>query len=156
MSRIRVCPSPIKNETHWDILSEQKKKQLTLHFQEMKPARHQQTSSTPMLKVWSVVSELRSIAVTGVQACVISRSCSLSVQSGQWKSQLSLQWHWKAIPTVYTDKCANPSENNTLKEKGKQVKTWWIYKGLYSITPSTIKWKSLFTYSVLFLKIYIV
>lgn len=33
-----------------------------------------------------------------------------------------------------------------MKEKGNQVKTWWIYKGLYRITPPTIKWKSLFTY----------
>lgn len=77
-----------------------------------------------------------------------------SAQSGWWKSQSNLLWYWKAIAMVYTDKCANPCENDALEGKRKEVKTWWIYKGLYCITPPTMKWKSLFTY--LFLKIYIV
>lgn len=37
-----------------------------------------------------------------------------------------------------------PTPLKTHRER--QVETWWIYKGLYSIAPPTIQWKSLFTY----------
>lgn len=84
-----------------------------------------QTNSTPMPNVQSFTPSCDRSS----SACVISRSHSLSVQSGLWKSQLSLLWYWKAIPTVCTDKCANPCENIE-KGKGKEGKTWWICKGL--------------------------
>lgn len=84
-----------------------------------------QTNSTPMPNVQSFTPSCDRLS----SARVISRSHSLSVQSGLWKSQLSLLWYWKAIPTVCTDKCANPCENIE-KGKGKEGKTWWIYKGL--------------------------
>lgn len=57
---------------------------------------------------------------------------------------------------LHRQTCRTPVKTTQWKKRGREVKTWWIYKGLYRITPSTTKWKSLFTYSVLFLKIYIV
>lgn len=107
-----------KKEKCWNILSEQiPPKQNTLVFIFRKwnqPKKKSQTNSTSMQNVPSVTLScdwLRS-------ARVVTHSHSLSVQSGLWKSQLSLRWYWKAIPTVCTDKCANPRENRKRKTKG--------------------------------------
>lgn len=49
-----MCPSPNKNKTHWDILSEQKTSRTS--FSENETSQTSQTNSTPMLKVQSFFS----------------------------------------------------------------------------------------------------
>lgn len=124
-----MCPSPIQIKPS-EIFSINKK-YLTLHFQKKETKHHQ---------CWAI-SDRRS-------AQVILHDRSLPVHSELWESRFSLVWYWKATPTVYTGKCANLCENNKPNAKRKISQTWWIYKGLYCLTSQTIKWKSLFTYSV--------
>lgn len=79
-----------------DIIPVNKKNKKTPYtsFSENETSQKSQTNLTPMQKVQSFFFLRAEIDRSdGSSARVISHRCSLSVQSGQWKSQSGLLWY---------------------------------------------------------------